>query len=71
MVNPANMKTSNLTQSALALFWIAYAAVGAWVLLVETVSVQRDLLLILGGFTILAIIATAALLKRDDLSDVD
>ena len=29
------------------------------------------LLLILGGFTILAIIATAALLKRDDLSDVD
>ena len=65
------MKTSNLTQSTLALFWIAYAAVGAWVLLMETESVQRDLLLILAGFTILAIIATAALLKRDDLSDVD
>jgi len=65
------MKTSSLTMPALALFWVAYAAGAAWVLLVETVSVQRDLLLILGGFTIIAIIATAVLLKRVDLSDVD
>ncbi len=65
------MKTSNLTLTVLTLFWVIYAAVGAWVLLVETVSVQRDLLLILGGFTIIAIIGTAVLLDRDDLSDVD
>ncbi len=65
------MKTSNLTLTALTLFWVIYAAVGAWVLLVETVSVQRELLLILGGFTIIAIIGTAVLLDRDDLSDID
>lgn len=65
------MKTSSPAVFALALFWVAYGAVAVWVLLVETVSVQRNLLLILGGFTLIAIIATVALLKRGDLSDVD
>ena len=65
------MKTSNLTLAVLTLYWVNNAALGAWVLLVETVSVQRDLLLILGGFTIIAIIGTAVLLDRDDLSDMD
>ena len=65
------MKSSNLTLAALTIFWVIYAAAGVWVLLSETVSVQRDLLLILGGFTIIAIIGTAVLLDRDDLSDID
>jgi hypothetical protein len=66
------MKAPTLTQTALTLFWVIYAAAGISALVLESASVQRDLLLILGGFTVVAIVATVALLKRDgDQTDTD
>ena len=59
------MKAPTLTQTALTLFWVIYAAAGLSALLLESASVQRELLLILGGFTAVAIVATVTLLKRD------
>lgn len=54
----------------LTVFWVCYVVAAIWVLVVETSPVQRDLLLIVGGFTILAVIATAALLSdRSDGTD--
>ena len=59
------MKPTTLAYAVLTVLWILYAALGAWVLLAESAPVQRQLLLVIGGFMIIALVATAAILAHD------
>lgn len=58
------MKRPPLSLTALSVFWLTYGSIAAVTLYRSLAPLNRELLVILGSFTVVLVITTIYLLKR-------